>query len=413
MRKRALSSESFELLFRVFDRLRLLVGELSDPPTSPIDIDDILTGLDRAVDDAGLTPVADESEEPGETSVQESIDELFHDPKNKVGQASAKTSETLRVDQERLDELMRLSGDLAINRSRFAQVRGQFKEVFEDRNYGCVVDEMADSISRIAESLTTLREDRGGCREIDDVGLNLLHLHESFHSVRSLLGQVQGLRNSMPGFDEALHELTHVSQRIQKGIRGARMVPIGSLFTRLRRVVRDVCKITGKEVELLLRGETTELDKRMVDELADPLTHMVRNSVDHGIETPQMRRAAGKNPIGTLVLEASHRGNGIWVEVTDDGGGINLEKVKKRAIERGLTTSAQIEGCSDREIIRFILQPGFSTADTVTEISGRGVGMDIVKTKIEQLAGTLEIDSTPGQGTRMVILLPLAPAVRA
>ena len=189
------------------------------------------------------------------------------------------------------------------------------------------------------------------------------------------------------------------------------MVPIGPLFNRFRRVIRDIAKSSGKQVNLVLRGDTTELDKRMVDELGDPLTHMVRNSVDHGIETPDIRTAAGKDPTGTVTLEARHRGNSIWIEVKDDGAGINLERVKAKIIEKELASPTQVEAMSDRELMQYILQPGFSTAQVVTDLSGRGMGMDIVVNKIEKLSGIIELDSTPGQGTHVTIKLPLTLAI--
>ena len=186
---------------------------------------------------------------------------------------------------------------------------------------------------------------------------------------------------AMFDFDEALHGLTRVTDGIQKGIMGTRMVPIGPLFGRFRRVVRDISKSNGKRVELVLRGEHTELDKRMIDELGDPLTHMVRNSVDHGIEMPEDRKASGKPETGTVILEASHRGNNICIEVADDGAGINVKRVKEKILERELLTAAQVESMPDRDLIQYILKPGFSTATVVTDLSGRGMGMDICYAK--------------------------------
>ena len=167
-------------------------------------------------------------------------------------------------------------------------------------------------------------------------------------------------------FDEALHGLRRVSEGIQKGIMSTRMVSIGPLFTRFRRVIRDISKSTGKKVELVLHGETTELDKRMIDELGDPLTHMVRNSVDHGIEMPDVRRAAGKDPTGHVILKASHRGNSICIEVIDDGAGLNLERIKEKIVERALATPSEVDNMTDRELYQYIVKPGFSTAHRVS-----------------------------------------------
>ena len=190
-----------------------------------------------------------------------------------------------------------------------------------------------------------------------------------------------------------------------------RMVPIGPLFTRFKRVVRDITRANGKQIQLVIRGEKTELDKRMIDELGDPLIHMVRNSADHGIEPPDVRVKAGKPREGTIILDAFHRGNCIIIEVTDDGKGLDPDRILNKALERGLVTPADAEKMTRQQIYQLIWEPGLSTAEKITEVSGRGMGMDIVKAKIADLNGTIELDSTLGQGTTMTIKLPLTLAI--
>lgn len=306
---------------------------------------------------------------------------------------------------------MNLAGELVINRARFVQVHGRFRTVFDGKNVGYIVDDIEGRLARLGDRLEQMRSAGGNGDHLADVTSDLARLRQAFTPVRGLTHRVHELRTSMHDFDEALHALTRVSDGIQKQIMGTRMVPIGPTFNRFKRVVRDIAKSSGKQINLVLHGEATELDKRMIDELADPLTHMVRNSVDHGLEMPDVRVANGKPPVGTVILEASHRGNSICIEVSDDGGGINLERVKAKALENGLTTEAQLAKMSEREIIQFVMQPGFSTAPVVTDLSGRGMGMDIVRSKIEKLSGTVEIDTTPGKGTRVVIKLPLTLAI--
>ncbi|MEK6675762.1 MAG: chemotaxis protein CheA [Planctomycetota bacterium] len=324
---------------------------------------------------------------------------------------ATKATETLRVDQERLDQLMNLGGELVINRARFVQIHWRFRELFEGNNLGYLVDDMTDRFTRLSDQVEQIRAQKLMTRDVDDLGNQLLHLRESFGVVRNLVQRVHGVRPVMYDFDQALHALNRVTEGLQKGIMGTRMVPIGPTFGRFKRVVRDLAKSCGKSIELVLRGETTEMDKRMIDELADPLTHMVRNSVDHGIEMPEDRKAKGKDPTATVVLEALHRGNSIWIEISDDGAGVNLDRVKAKAVERGLVTQAQAESMNDKDVIQFVMQPGFSTAPVVTDLSGRGMGMDIVKSKIEKLSGTVEIESVQGKGTRVVIKLPLTLAI--
>lgn len=198
---------------------------------------------------------------------------------------------------------------------------------------------------------------------------------------------------------------------LQKGVLETRMVPIGPLFERFRRVIRDLSVASGKEVALRIEGEKTELDKRMIDELSDPLIHMVRNSVDHGLEPPGAREAAGKPRAGTVSLQASHRGNRVVVTVADDGRGIDCERLRSKIVSRGLVGRDEAAAMTDRELIPFIWHPGLSTAEAVTEISGRGVGMDIVKERIDNLSGGVDVRSTPGVGTVFTIRLPLTLAI--
>lgn len=187
-----------------------------------------------------------------------------------------------------------------------------------------------------------------------------------------------------------------------------RMLPIGMVFSRFPRVVRDLAGKLGKQVEFRTVGESTELDKSLIEKIADPLTHLVRNSLDHGIETPEARIATGKPPRGTLTLRASHQGGNIVVEVIDDGAGLDRARILAKARERELPAH---DGMSDHEVWQLIFAPGFSTAEQVTDLSGRGVGMDVVRRNIEGLGGRVELESSPGHGTRTVIRLPLTLAI--
>ena len=182
-------------------------------------------------------------------------------------------------------------------------------------------------------------------------------------------------------------------------------------FDRFPRLIRDISKSLGKEVELVLEGQDTELDRTVIDEIGDPMVHLIRNSLDHGIETREDRRAAGKNEKGTLRISAYQEGSGVIIEVTDDGKGIDPEKVKKKAIERGLLDEEHAITMSDEEAIQIVLLPGFSLAPAITDISGRGVGMDAVKTKVETLGGQLDLVSRVGQGTSVYVRLPLTLAI--
>ena len=205
-----------------------------------------------------------------------------------------------------------------------------------------------------------------------------------------------------------LAQLERNTRDLQESVMSIRMMPISFVFSRFPRVVRDLSGKLGKQVELKTSGETTELDKGLIERIADPLTHLIRNSLDHGIETPEKRVAAGKNPIGTITLKAYHQGGNIVIEVGDDGAGLNRQKILAKAKERGLPAS---EHMTDQEVFGLIFEAGFSTADQVTDVSGRGVGMDVVRRNIQAMGGRVEIDSMPGIGTRMTVRLPLTLAI--
>ncbi|MFY9314953.1 MAG: chemotaxis protein CheW, partial [Burkholderiales bacterium] len=205
-----------------------------------------------------------------------------------------------------------------------------------------------------------------------------------------------------------LAQLDRNTRDLQESVMSIRMMPISFVFSRFPRVVRDLAGKLNKEVELKTVGETTELDKGLIEKIADPLNHLVRNSIDHGIETPEKRRAAGKPEKGTITLRAFHQGGNIVVEVSDDGAGLSRERILAKARSQGMNVPDSI---ADQDVWQLIFAAGFSTAEVVTDVSGRGVGMDVVKRNIQALGGSVEIDSTLGAGTRMSIRLPLTLAI--
>ena len=220
-----------------------------------------------------------------------------------------------------------------------------------------------------------------------------------------------GLSNQLQELSEAIEQMDRVTTDLQGVVMKLRMVPVGQVFNRFPRMVRDLSHSLGKEINLIIQGEETELDRTVIDEIGDPLVHLLRNSIDHGIEKPADRTAAGKNPVGEIRLIARHEGNHVLLLVSDDGKGLKAEAIKQKALEKGLVSKAELDAMDPSDVMRLIFMSGFSTAETVTDVSGRGVGMDVVRTKIEALGGTLELDSTPGQGTRVRIRLPLTLAI--
>jgi two-component system, chemotaxis family, sensor kinase CheA len=318
----------------------------------------------------------------------------------------SKVVETLRVDIQRLDRLMNLAGELVVNRARFVQLASQMTNTFKKSG---LISQLRDLCELLREpTAANGRPQEEKDRALDDryteIRLSVAGLEQH------LLTLEQG-RRSFNQLNEAIDQFSRVSDGLQRGVLDTRMVPVGPLFNRFKRTVRDISSELGKKVNFIIHGENTELDKRMIDELGDPLVHLVRNAIDHGLESESVRRSRAKPEAGTLTLEAAHSGNNVLITISDDGGGINTEKVKRRAIERGLVSAVEADMMSDYDIAQFIWAPGFSTAEVVSDISGRGVGMDIVKTRISELNGTIEVDSTLGKGTRFVIRLPLTLAI--
>ena len=206
----------------------------------------------------------------------------------------------------------------------------------------------------------------------------------------------------------SLHQFEHNTRDLQEAVMAIRMMPISFVFSRFPRMVHDLAFKLNKQVDLKTIGDTTELDKGLIEKIADPLTHLVRNSLDHGIETAEKRIEAGKDARGSITLKAFHQGGNVVIEVTDDGAGLNRAKILQKAIERGLQHT---EGMSDQDVCALIMEPGFSTAEAVTDLSGRGVGMDVVKRNITELGGRVELESAEGYGTRVTIRLPLTLAI--
>jgi len=243
-----------------------------------------------------------------------------------------------------------------------------------------------------------------------DVLEDLMTLVSELVLTRNQLLQLVRARNDS-ALTVPLQRLSHITSELQEGVMKTRMQPIGNAWQKLPRIVRDLANELGKKIELVMKGAETELDRQVLELIKDPLTHMVRNSGDHGLETPEQRRAVGKPEVGRITLNAYHEGGHIIIEIGDDGRGLSVEKIKAKVLAQGLTTEAELAGMSEREIQHFIFRAGFSTAAAITSVSGRGVGMDVVKTNVEKIGGTIELRSVEGKGTTFFIKIPLTLAI--
>ena len=316
---------------------------------------------------------------------------------------SGAVAETMRVGVERLDVLLNLVGELVVSRARFVQLVTDMAPLFRKAAVGGRSGGTTHSLREAVESIV-----RSASGQVDRAAAACESQLEKLEEQGRLWEE--GHRRYAE-LVESVDQLTRVADSLQRGVLSTRMVPVGPLLNRFKRSVRDIANELGKSVTLELAGEKTELDKRMIDELGDPLVHLIRNAIDHGIEPADVRLRRGKPEMATVRLAASHRGNSVIISISDDGGGIDVERIRDRAVARGLVSADQAATLSPRELIDFIWQPGFSTAAQVSNISGRGVGMDIVRTRIEALSGSIEIDSTLGVGSTFIIRLPLTLAI--
>ena len=319
--------------------------------------------------------------------------------------AHAQQGSILRVDSRRIDNLLNLVSEAVINKasfnqlamqnaaelSRFQSIEAEYKERLHN-----LFDKLPDYMEQIKEGVSSV-----------DIRKSIL---KEYGTLSNIFDEYESEAKNISGkFRSYTQNLGTIAGDLQEGVMKIRMVPINQIFSRFPRVVRDLQRDLNKKIDLVIEGEDTELDKSVVEDLLDPIMHCIRNSVDHGIEAPEARTAAGKPETGTILLKASNEGNQIVIEIKDDGAGIDVEKVRKKAVDRGLIHPDK--AVTEQDAFNLIMQPGFSTADKISNISGRGVGLDVVKTMINNLKGTISINSAKGKGTSFIIKLPLTLAI--
>lgn len=315
------------------------------------------------------------------------------------------SSSVLRVDSRRIDYLLNLVSETVITKAAFNQtalqvgeLQGQLLAI--ETSYRERLKKLFDQVPRYIES----------CQEgasIKDIKNNM---NNDFGDLYGVLDSFDASFKNMVGkFRSSTQNLGRIAGELQEGVMKIRMVPISQIFSRFPRVVRDLSRELNKKINLQIEGDDTELDKAIIEDLLDPIMHCVRNSVDHGIEAPDVRKASGKEEEGTILLKASNEGNLIIIDIIDDGKGIDVEKIKKKAVERGLIHPDKV--LTDQEAYQLMFAAGFSTADKITNVSGRGVGLDVVKTQIEKLNGSVIVTSQPGYGSKFSIHIPLTMAI--
>lgn len=283
------------------------------------------------------------------------------------------------------------------------------KNDLKDGEYNTVIVESEQDPSKsISQKLKTGKTVRVDIEKLD----NLMNLVSELIIIKTRLEGIGENREiGIQELHEAVEYLERITTNLHDAVMKVRMVPIEQVFNRFPRMVRDLSKELNKEINLHIEGEETELDRTVIDEIGDPLIHLVRNAIDHGIETPEERKRQGKQANGNIILKAYHDGNNVVIEIDDDGKGIDLEKVLAKAIEKRFITVKESKELSEQDILQFLFKPGFSTSERITDISGRGVGLDVVKTKIESLGGTIDIETIQGKGSKFIVRLPLTLAI--
>ncbi len=341
------------------------------------------------------------------------------------GKETGEDREVIRVSRDRLERLLNLVGELVIGRGRLEQ-RLRVLEQLSQQVLGCK-NRLIESVrtfeekhmftlpSSAASSTNSEKPSGMPMTGLSDFGTLEFDKYDDFNILARRISEVTAdisesmsqLSGSIRRSHEDMSQLQQLTLGMRDEIARARMVPIGTPFTRFRRATREMARATGKEVTLITSGEHTEVDTGVVERLVDPLVHLVRNAVYHGIEPAAVRLSKGKPAAGTIYLHAAHRGSAVLIEVEDDGAGLDIEKIRTKAVERGLVRADIAKNMPDSEVIKFIFMPGFSTADQVGDQAGRGVGMDVVKRVIESMNGHIDVESMRGVGTKFTLHLPL------
>ena len=313
---------------------------------------------------------------------------------------------TLRVESKKLDELVNQMGELIIGRIKYKKNISELEKVLSDlvewRNF----NHKSQSFVKYYDKKYLTSQNHIDYSTMSVFSKQIFSIfQENSAKITKLTNKIINLQKSV---DEEDSKLNLIVTQLESMIKNIRVLPLATIFHMFPRMIRDISKDTGKEIELLISGSETSADKKVIEEIKSPLMHIIRNSIDHGIETPQERIAAGKSPKGKIFLFAKNLQNKIFIEINDDGRGIDVKKIVKRALEKNLITPKEADYLSDEQIMNIIFWPGFSTEQVVTELSGRGVGLDIVKTKISQLNGSVKVFSVPNQGTKITIELPIS-----
>jgi two-component system chemotaxis sensor kinase CheA len=414
VRKKELTLEgrTFDIVFETLDAVqRVTESWLADPEGDVEDIDDLVERMGLAGKEE--TPKREQAEgktsekrvrrkegkAPGPEGAEPGMIRGRRGKKETSEREGVRfeVEETIRVTTHKLDDLMNRIGEILVTKIKFDQRLSEVRRLGSElddirRAWGNLQRQMElPDVPRPEEAMERLVESR------TETGRKIARLHEGFAAF-------------LTSFNEDSLRMTLISRELQESINRVRMLPLSALFNTFPRLLRDIARGEGKEVELKVEGGGIQLDKRILEQLKDPMMHILRNALDHGIETPAERQAAGKAAAGIIRLSATQRANSVLIEITDDGAGIELGKLKSIALRRGYATEESLGEMTDQQIMAMVFQPGFSTKGIITDLSGRGVGLDVVYSAIEILKGTIALSSECGKGSRFSIKLPVSLA---
>jgi len=393
--------EAVTLILECLDNIRALLEQLEATEAEPEgDDSDLIARLNAFAEGAGAAP-AETAEAPTveapAVSGEASLDEL------EAAFLAAKGPEELAAEQAAQEAEAAAAAAEAEQVTPAAEPAPKAAKADAPKSAAQAEGAVADAKKEGSVANQSLRVNV-------DVLENLMTMVSELVLTRNQLLQILRGQNESE-FAAPLQRLNHVVSELQEGVMATRMQPIGNAWAKLPRIVRDLAHELDKKIDLEMKGAETELDRQVLELIKDPLTHMVRNSADHGLEIPADRTKAGKPETGTITLNAFHEGGHIIIEIADDGKGLAADKIKRKCLDNGLASEAELEAMSEQQIQQFIFKAGFSTAAAVTSVSGRGVGMDVVRTNIEKIGGTIELTSVEGRGTRFVIKIPLTLAI--
>lgn len=392
-----LSMPIMEGILAGYDSIKLLINVISEEKNENLDVEDTVNQLEQIVQALESGQPIVKHEEPAisvsEPQVEEPLDE------------SLVVDEELDEEDVEVEELKIESVPLPSSTKSIQSVDSENSQKGNESKVAAAVSAASKKgdnsirvdVERLDSLLNLVSELVLGRNSLTQISNELSLEHEGTKIARDLA--------------ETTRHIDLMTTDLHLAIMKTRMIKIGKVFNRFPRLLRDLSKEMGKQVQLVIKGEETELDKTLIDEIYDPLVHLVRNAIDHGVEHPDKREKLGKDKTGTVVLAAEHEGNNILISIQDDGGGIDTEKLKEKAISKSLMTKEAAAELSKQDAFNIIFLPGFSTAEKVTNVSGRGVGMDVVKTNVSKLRGIINIESEVGKGTKFIIKLPLTLAI--